>query len=118
MLHLTFFEQRMIAEIAHHEMCGANGGVPETIDDTGTFFWIRDYVHDDLTEQQAKGVSGSLTSKGMAIVQEHDERDHEILFTDEGFAAYQSFGMEKLKELLKDSVPPINCKWMFKEDAS
>ena len=74
--------------IAYHEMSPANGATPEAIGDTGCFCWVEDFS-EALTGSQVKGVLASLIKKGLIAIQEWDQGDTVVNFTEKGFAVWQ-----------------------------
>jgi hypothetical protein len=74
--------------IAYAEMSPANGGKPESIDDTGTWCWA-DAFSATLSTNAVKGVLGSLAKKGLIIVADHGPSETVVNFTSRGFKVWQ-----------------------------
>ncbi len=88
-MNITANEIDVLNGIAYAEMSPANGGKPQEIDDTGTYCWA-DTFSKTLTTSQVKGVLGSLTKKNLITVQEWDQGDTVVHFTEQGWKAWQA----------------------------
>jgi len=88
MTTLTANEIEVLNGIAYHEMAPSNGEKPETIADTGTYCWVEDFSA-SLTPSQVKGVLSSLVKKGLIHVDDYDDEDTVVNFTDTGFKVWQ-----------------------------
>ena len=88
MTNLTANEIEVLNGIAYHEMATSNGAKPETKDETGTYCWVEDFSA-SLTPDQVKGVISSLVKKGLIRVDEYDDENTTVDFTDAGFKVWQ-----------------------------
>lgn len=88
-LNITANEIDVLNGIAYAEMSSANGGKPQSIDDTGTWCWA-DAFSATLSTNAVKGVLGSLTKKHLITVQEWDQDDTVVNFTPLGFKTWQA----------------------------
>ncbi len=86
--NLTPNEIDVLNGIAYAEMSPANGGKPQSIDDTGTWCWA-DSFSKTLSTNSVKGVLGSLAKKELIRVEDYDRDETVVNFTPEGFKAWQ-----------------------------
>tara|TARA_R110000803_G_C11757577_1_gene293454 strand:+ start:43 stop:333 length:291 start_codon:yes stop_codon:yes gene_type:complete len=89
MTNLTSNEIDVLNGIAYHEMARSNGSKPAEIDDTGTYCWVDDFSSNGLSGQQVKGVLSSLVKKDLIKVDDYDDDDTVVDFTEAGFSAWQ-----------------------------
>ncbi len=91
MEHITDLEKEILFQIAQHEYSHSNGSYPETIEETGTFYWIEDFTTKDINVSQVKGIVTSLVKKELVIVTiENQEKDRNTIdFTKKGFELFK-----------------------------
>jgi DNA-binding MarR family transcriptional regulator len=74
---ITEFEGKILNLIARSELNALNGAVPKTPMDSATWLFVDDLATDSgLTQNQVKGVLGSLVKKELI---QTDDNDDEIL---------------------------------------
>lgn len=87
---LTDKERTLIEWIAYNEMTVVNGARPSNADETCCYFWADEIAEELSTSiQGARGVAGSLVSKGLIYVEDHGEGDYVTGLTEQGFAVFE-----------------------------
>ncbi len=93
MTQFTPKEMLLLENIAHSEMCAANGATPESAADTNSYLWADERASAlGISEQAVGGLLTTLQAKAAIGVTRPTRQDPDggVWFTDGGFTAWMA----------------------------